>query len=1050
MPNGKQPSRRAVLGAAGLAATTSLLPFFRTGPVMAEPGPAGVTPTMATEPVKSASTYYTPARVAAARRNIASFAWARQLRDGVLGYANRIAGQTDQWLWGIVPSQKLPRSINVNYVLGSPVTGKDVYQLGFYPFRIDQWNQPWKITDPLAQQRGLPYVFPTNDFGAFYATALDENGEFDPARGDRSLLVNELYPEKGPTWGVDDGLGWVDDDGNRWTFIAYYCHYGLWWTGVSSIGATAQIWGGLTTLRDAYVYTGDPKYAHAGVILLDRIADIYPEMDVGAYSTDYRNNDPNTKKGKVLGSIWETNFSTGLITAYDAFFPAIADTDLANVLPFLGTKGKDSLAAIRLNLENNILRQILPAVKGAQIYGNFGTHQASLSLAGVVLDEPTEAKEWFDFVFAAGGILPEPEWHVTGGGVYTTLVDKIDRDGWGAEASPFYSNIWFDNLKVVADALDGYEGYPGLDLYTHPKFRNMFTAGPRTVGVNKFLPSIGDSGACGQPGIGLVKANYVKGFEEYDDALPAQLAYLLNGNRSAGLNTGIFSEDPAGTEAAIQKVVDTQGPLDLPSDNLTGFGLAWLRDGELPNKREAWISYGRSEAAHGATDQLNLGLYGFGLDLLPDHGYPEATDYTNFSQEWTKNTVSHNSVVVNRHPQKTNWVGVPHGFGSGERVRLADIAAPKAYPDVETYRRVTALVNVDATNSYLVDVFRVVGGTDHVFSFHAAEGAVSTDGLTLVEQPTGTYAGADVEMPGRRETPTDWDSPGFHWLDQVSRDTAPTAPFSFDWDLVDTWNANPDPDPDLHVRLTVVGDVDDVAVANGYPPQNNPRNPRHLRYALLHRAGADLASQFVSVVEPYAGQRFVRSIASVPVVGPDVTAHEAAAVRVELVDGRVDYVISCLRPDVTLRVDGRVSFRGAFGMVSLRDGELEYAYAHDATLLAPAPAGFRPPATVAGQLVDFTRELSAENHLVVRTRGPVPAPEQLVGQYVYVTNDNERNAAYRITGASRDASGQLFLDIGTASTVRRYVDDNDFGKGFQYDVAVGAHLRIPLSKEWSR
>lgn len=1047
MPERTGPSRRTILGAAGLAATSTLLPTLAPRPAR-----AATTTTMATAPVKTASTYYTPSRVAAARRNIASFAWARQLRDGVLPYANRLAAQTDDWLWGLVPGQNLPRSINVNYVLGSPVTGKDVYQLGFYPFRIDQWNRPWKIVDPLAQQRGLPYVFPTNDFGAFYASALDEQGVFDPERGDRSLLVNQLYPEKGPTWGVDDGLGWVDDDGNRWTFIAYYCHYGLWWTGVSSIGATAQIWGGLTTLRDAYVYTGDPKYAHAGVILLDRIADMYPSMDVGAYSEDYRNNDPATRKGKVLGSIWETNFSTGVITAYDAFFPAIANEDTANVLPFLSTKGKDSMAAIRLNIENNILRQILPSVKSAQIYGNFGTHQASLSLAGVVLDEPAEAKEWFDFVFAAGGILPEPEWHVTGGGVYTTLVNKIDRDGWGAESAPHYSNIWFDNLKVVADALDGYDGYPGLDLYTHPKFRNMFTAGPRTVGVNKFLPSIGDSGACGQPGIALVRTNYVKGFVEYGDERPAQLAYLLNGNKSAGLNTGIFSDDPAGTEAAIQQVVDTRGPLDLPSDNLTGYGLAWLRDGELPNKREAWISYGRSEAYHGATDQLNLGLYAFGLDLMPDHGYPEATDYTNFSQEWTKNTVSHNSVVVNKRPQKPNWVGVPHGFGSGARVQHADIAAPRAYPDVETYRRVTAMVKVDATNSYLVDVFRVVGGTDHVFSFHSAEGPVSVAGLTLVEQPTGTYAGPDVKMPGRRETPTDWNSPGFHWLDQVSRDQSPPASFSVDWDVVDTWNTLPDPDPDVHVRLTVLNENDDVAVANGYPPQNNPRNPRSLRYVLLHRAGSSLASQFVSVVEPYVGQRFVRSIASVPVdgLGAGLAAHEAAAVRVELVDGRVDYVISSLRPDVTLRVDGRISFRGGFGVVSLRSDEPEYAYVHDATLLAPAPAGFRPPATVTGQLVDFTRELSAENRLVVRTRGPVPAPEQLVDQYVYVANDNERNASYRVTGASRDADGQLVLEIGTASPIRRYVDDNDFGKGFQYDVAVGAQLRIPLSREWSR
>lgn len=1028
---------------AGLAATgAALTPLLRPPPASASFTPHAAT--VATEPVKTASTYYTAERVAAARRNIENFAWARQIRDGALGYANRIAGQTDDWLWSLVPGQTLPRSINVNYVLGSPVTGKDVYQLGFYPFRIDQWNRPWKIVDPLAQQRGLPSIFPTNDFGAFYASALDEHGVFDPARGDRSLLVNQLYPEMGPDWCVDDGHGYVDGNGDRWTFIAYYTHYGLWWTGVSSIGASAQILTAIRTLRDAYVYTGDPTYAHAGVILLDRIADVYPSMDVGAYSEDFRNNDPGTRKGKVLGSIWETGFVRELISAYDAFFPAIAGTDQAGVVPFLrakaeqyGLPAKGSVGAIRLNLENNLLRQVLPAVRNAQIYGNFGTHQAALAMAGLVLDSDPETKEWIDFVFKSGGILPDPEWHVTGGDVYATLVDKIDRDGWGAESSPHYSNIWFDNLKVVADVLDGYAGYPGVDLYTHPKFRKMFTAGPRIVALNKFLPSIGDSGACGQPGIGLVKSSYAKGFEEYGTPMTAQLAYLLNRNTVTGLNTGIFSADPAGEEQAIQRLIDTEGPLDLDSDHLTGYGLAFLRDGEGAAKREAWIYHGRSNAAHGAFDALNLGLYAFGLDLAPDHGYPEATDYTNFSQEWTHNTISHNTVVVDETPQEGMWVGEPKGFAAGELVRMADIAAPRAYPATSVYRRVTALVRADEQNSYLVDVFRIVGGSDHVFSFHSGEGPATAD-VELTAQPTGTYAGADVPMPERRANPTRWDWGGFDWLDQVARSAGPREPFSVDWDIVDTWNAI-DPDVDAHVRLTVLTEVDELALANGYPPQNNPRNPRSLRYALLRRRGRRLASQFVSVVEPYVGQRFVNQArrVSVRALGGRIAPHEAAAVRVTLANGRTDYIVSSLRPDVLLQVDGTFLFKGGFGVRSLRDGRPEYTFSHDET-------------AITGRIADFTRELAVDNQLVIRPDAKPGRPEDLAGSWVYVSNDGERNAAYQIVAAELDRHGRLVVNIGDATTIRGYVDKNDFTKGFRYDVATGATARIPLSREWRR
>lgn len=1057
----------------GLAVGAALAPFLRAPDTFlalrkdtrsANMESLITTATSATQPVKQASTYYTPERIAAARRNIENFSWARQIRDRAVSYADRIVDQGDEWLWSLVTSQGLPRSINVNYELGSPVTGRDVYQLGFYPFRIDQWNMPWKIVDPLAEQRGLPYIFPTNDFAAFYRSALDEHGNFDRERGDRSLLVNELYPEMGPDWGVDDGFGYIDPDGNRWTFIAYYNHYGLWWTGVSSIGAIAQIYNSLLTLRDSFVYTGDLRYAHAGVILLDRIADVYPDMNTGAYPyPDFRNNDPYTNKGKVLGSIWETGLAQHLVSAYDAFFPALADGDAANVVPFLSAKAeqyalspKNTVEDIRLNIENGILRQIYPAVRNAQIYGNFGTHQAALALAGIVLDEPDEAKEWFDFVFQSGGIVSEPDWHVTGGNVYATLVDIADRDGWGNEASPFYSNIWFDNLKIVADVLDGYTGYPGADLYTHPKFRKMFTAGPRLVALNRYMPSIGDSGACGQPGIGLNKTNYVKGFEEYGEPLTAQLAYLLNGNEVTGLNTGIFSEDPARTEQAIQEVIDEHGPLNLPSDNLTGYGLAFLRDGSGDTRREAWIYYGRSMVPHGSRDILNLGLYGFGLDLSPDHGYPEATDYSNFTVEWTKNTVAHNTVVVDEKAQKgrfddVQWVGTPHGFASGERVQLADIAAPQVYPQTDVYRRVTAMVRVDDENSYLVDVFRVVGGHDHVYSFHAAEGPASVSGLNLVEQDGGTYAGPDVPMPERLANPARWESPGFDWLDQVARDNAPVAPFSIDWQIVDTWNAV-DPDPDAHLRLTVVGDVDDVALANGYPPQNNPRNPRSLRYALLRRRGTNLASQFVSVIEPYVASRFVDAIEAVSVVPLKgrLASHEVSAVKVSLRNGRVDYVVSCLRSDVPVRVDGRFIVKGGFAVCSLRDGEPEYAFTHNASILEPVP-GLRPgPAAVTGELVDFTRELSVRNELLVAVDGPMPAADELVGGYVYVANDGVRNAAYRIVAAEGRGARTLWLDIGDATTVRSYVDANDFSKGFQYDVATGASVRIPLTREWRR
>ncbi|HBN82560.1 MAG TPA: hypothetical protein DDZ89_01825, partial [Clostridiales bacterium] len=56
------------------------------------------------------------------------------------------------------------------------------------------------------------------------------------------------------------------------------------------------------------------------------------------------------------------------------------------------------------------------------------------------------------------------------------LVNIVDRDGMGNEASPSYNSLWLTEILGVAELLKGYETYPGVDLYKNPKFVNMFTS----------------------------------------------------------------------------------------------------------------------------------------------------------------------------------------------------------------------------------------------------------------------------------------------------------------------------------------------------------------------------------------------------------------------------------------------------------------------------------------------------------------------------------------------------------------------------------------------
>ncbi|WP_405457351.1 heparinase II/III family protein [Paenibacillus sp. HJGM_3] len=1008
---------------------------------------------------KTRRTYYTEQKVQAARQNVELYDWAAAQRDAAMEKANAYAARSFEELWNSVPTQYVPRSYNVNQLKGnfSPVSG-DLKTYGNYPWRADPLNEPWKIIDPASG-----YKFPTNDFAAYYKSGLDEHGNFIPALADRSLLVNTLYPEKGPTWGVDDGYGWVDPATNtRYTFVAYFAHWFAWTNGS---GGIANVQGALDQLQKAYVFTGDEKYAKAGAVILDRVADVYPALDTAEFSSSvYVNSHGGTGDGKAVGSIWETGLVKTFISAYDAFFTAFDDPE---VIEFLKAKGqqyslplKNSSAEIRRNIEDGILRQVQPGMYWDQIRGNNGFHQSALAMAAVVHDTMPETKQWLDYTFQSGGFIGTIPRRVTGGNVLFSMVNDVDRDGHGNESAPGYNRQWLGTFLQVADTLQGYDKYPVADLYQNVKFRKMFQAMYPLIMIGKYTPSIGDSGATGNRGIFADKAQSIKAFEQFGDPIYAQLAYMLNGNKTDDIHSDVYTSDPHKIARDIQAVIQQYGPLELGSTHLTGYGFAGLRDGkvaeEADNRRGMWLYYGRN-GGHGHKDKLNLGLYGFGLDLAPDLGYPESANAVDpHRQEWMLNTISHNTVMVDKQKQKVQWDGTPTHYDDSSLVKLIDVEAPGVYPQTQLYKRTSAMIHVDEANSYVVDFFRVKGGSDHHFSFHAAEGPVTTEGLSLTPQPTGTYAGADVEFGQRPANDSvagsGYTGPGFHWLKNVERDSAPSATFSVDYDIVDTWDVHP-VDPDVHVRLTMLGDVEDVALADGVPPRNNPGNPDLIKYVVAHRSGENLNSSFTSVIEPYKDNRFITGIEEAAVAAAEGTVtssvYDVKAVKVSLADGRIDYVISSLNSDSAYIVDGKIRFQGSFGVYSEKDGQPVFTYINDGAYIGKigSPHESAGLARLQGTIVDFTKELSLQNKLTVQMNMHGTDPGSLIGTSIYVQNDGQRNATYLIKAVKALGNDRYELDLGDITLIRSYADPNDLFKGFVYDVAEGSSFVIPLDRQ---
>ncbi|NSW91636.1 MAG: heparinase II/III family protein [Firmicutes bacterium] len=1046
--------------------------------------------------LKVESTYYVQEKIKAARENIEKYEWAKAIGDDAVALADKCLKWGYERLWELVTCQRVPRSSVHHLNKGCPICKEEATRkFGSNIFDVNCIDDPWKVRCLNCGSR-----FPSNDFGAYYKSGLDNKGKFVPELADRSLLKNTIYPDKPEDWCVDDGYGYWENEGSVYHFIAYYNQWGIWMPQFNTQSSHPSMINMLSMLRDAFIYTGEEKYASLGIVLLDRIADVYPELDITHYPLEkgYLNGWGSALKGKAMGCIWEISLLRECLLAYDAFVSVMKLGKCCEAMDFIIKKTCDfnclkprrTMDDVKRHIEANIIDLVYPAVCNSYVYGNSGMHQSVLALAAVVVDDPTRTKEMLDWIFRPGEIELEPSYHMSGGNISNILLNLVDRDGQGKEASLGYNSLWLNSLVEIAEILDGYNGLAHNNLYSHPKFKKMFSLYPHVVCAGRYHPTFADNGKTGNPD--LYKGNLpflLNGYYKYRIPELAQLIYLVNDNSVEGLHLSIFKQYAGQIADDIRQVIEQYGELPVKSINKTGYGLAILKSGRADyhnvyndSQRDVWLYYGRN-IWHGHRDTLNLGIHAFGLDLAPDLGYPEfaRVDWPNRS-EWNNNTISHNTVVVNCEKQDMQYVGTPLHYENFDGCKLIEVSAKGAYRCVDEYKRTVFLIDMDDKNSYIVDFFKVKGGNDHHYSFHGPEGVVKVHGIELIKQNTGTYAGPDVDFGVRADHLEDniehYKGSGFHYLYNVERCEKPACGFSVDWAAVDTWGVWGAEKPDVHLKLTMLTELDDVALADGKPPQNKPGNPHSLRYMIAHRKGEELETLFAAVIEPYKNKSSIVNVclAKVCEIGcASAKASSCTAVKVSLANGRTDYIINvedCGKTYTkTYIIDDRITFNGKAALLSIDtdNNRMMGAMLCDGTILAvdgkPIVEMLMP--RICGEVVDFTREVANENYIKVRLDCTVE-PSILAGRYVYIDNgsDNKacftfekefpfspdhhtyvtnRNAAYEIIKAEKISDNDFMLYIGDVSLINGYVDYFDETSGYAYNIAPGMRFYISLS-----
>jgi len=817
--------------------------------------------------VKDGSIFFPPDLVENGRRNCEKYEWARQARDTVVAAAKPWLRMSDDEIWGLMFGPTITRSWMVWSNGFCPACRKPV---PMYTWVIDALRLPWKVRCPHCGE-----TFPKNDFYRFYLSGLDERGVFDASRADRALLYNVEHPDPSDPlhrFGVDDGEGWVEGD-HRWRFIGAYLIYGQW---------KQLVLGGLRNLAAAYLATGDGAYAHKAAILLDRVADLYPSFDYSTQAVTYEQRLGSNGYVSIWHDACEETRELALI--YDAIFPALGGDE--ELVSFLSAKAaryglanpKASLADICRNIEDGLFRDTLR--NQHKIASNYPRTPIAAATIMAVLDwdgSRDEIYKVFDEMMTRA-----------------TAVDGVT----GEKGLCGYSAFTIQGLAGMLGYFDrAMPDFLPAMLRRYPRLRDTYRFHIDTWCLGAFYPFSGDCGALVRRVPTYVGVNFDKGsptsvntvgawimtpsayeflwrlYECTGDADFVKVFYAANGRRTDGLPHDFFVRDPADFEQRVARVVAEHGAdIDLRSINKQQWCLAILRSGRGTNERAVWLDYDAG-GGHGHADAMNIGLFAYGLDLLPDFGYPPVQfgGWGSPRAVWYTLTSAHNTAVIDRANQAAG-PGSTRLWGDGEVVHLIEAAAP-ALCSAQQYSRAVVLVDVSDSDFYVADIFRLVGGSEHTKFVQVAPASVTTRGLSI--SPAEDF-GHGALLRNTRMAPQA--APGW----------------AADFTIEDIHNYLP---PDACVRLRYTDLTPDCSAglceawaALAYDSTDELWLPRVI---VQRRGEIPLSSTFVAVIEPYADRPPLASIRRLPVEARRGQPYDDSCVALELslADGRRDLLI---------------------------------------------------------------------------------------------------------------------------------------------------------------
>lgn len=387
----------------------------------------------------------------------------------------------------------------------------------------------------------------------------------------------------------------------------------------------------------AYAITQDAKYAKDAAAVLLGYAERYekyPYHDNRCNVGDKASRTGGHLSEQTLGEA--SDMARCIAPAYDLVWHALSDPERK---------------AIRDGLLSPMLKNIDKHKAGKSNWQSW--HNAAMLTGGIALDHAGWVKT--ALAQADNGFVSQMQTSVTGDGMWF-------ENSWGYH---FYT------LSAMVEIAEGARRI-GLDVWSHPNFKMMFTLPAQYTMADGSLPRFGDDVNTSAHGDSRMEAAY----RAYRD--PAILALL--------------SSEPNWDSVLLGRDVNAKAPdVALASGIFPFAGHAILRGGK-PAGLTAALTFGPFGGFHGHFDKLSFVSAAYGEELGYDPGRAKSQAYRlPVHGNWYRATLAHNTVVVDRQSQdgvEGEFLG--DAIGKDAYAQIAGARCTKAYKGVAHTRWLAA------------------------------------------------------------------------------------------------------------------------------------------------------------------------------------------------------------------------------------------------------------------------------------------------------------------------------------------------------------------------